>query len=93
LPALSKAEQEVVIGKTADATEWTIYSTDPKWTRHFTKLTAKVGGRVSEHQGGTKVFLPEDSLFIGGKRKLTLTPEQRAQRADRMRARRQAQAA
>jgi hypothetical protein len=83
---LSKAEQEVVIRKCADEPEWTIYSTDPKWTRFFTKLAVKVGGRVIEHQGGVKIFFPEDSLFIGEKRKLALTPEQREKRADHMRA-------
>jgi hypothetical protein len=29
---LTNAEQEVVIGKCADETHWTIYSTDPLWT-------------------------------------------------------------
>jgi hypothetical protein len=78
VPRLSKAEQEVVIRKCADEPEWTIYSTDPKWTRFFTKLAVKVGGRVIEHQGGTKIFLSANSLGFSAKRKLRLTPEQRA---------------
>jgi hypothetical protein len=65
---LTKAEQEGVIGKCADEAEWTIYSTDPKWIRFFRKLAQKVGGRVVEHQGGTKIFLPAEAILITEKR-------------------------
>jgi hypothetical protein len=42
---MTKAEQEIVISKCADQTHWTIYSTDPYWTRFFRALGQKVGGR------------------------------------------------
>jgi len=42
---VTKAEQEVVISKCADETHWTIYSTDPYWTRFFRALGKKMGAR------------------------------------------------
>jgi hypothetical protein len=80
------AEQEVVISKCADEKEFRVYSTYPYWTRYFLDLHHQIGGRVIHHQGGTKFFLPEDSIFIGLKRKYNLSPEERARRAEHMRA-------
>ena len=81
---LSKAEQEIVISKCADETEWCIYCTDPAALPYYLGLAEKVGGRVVEHQGGTKIFLPQDSVLLQVKRKLTLSPERRAALAERM---------
>lgn len=76
---LSKQEQEVVISKCADESHFTVYSTDPKWTKFFTELCEAVGGRVFEHQGGTKFQINEADLRIGKKRKLNLSDAQRAE--------------
>jgi len=81
---LTKAEQEVVIGKCADETEWCVYITAPAELPHYLRLAAKVGGRVVQHQGGTKIFLPQDSVLLQVKRKLNLSPERRAALAERM---------
>ena len=95
--SLTKAEQEVVISKCADEDSWTVYSTDPVWTRFFTKLAEEVGARVFQHQGGTKFLIPGKVLRFAQRRKRNLTPEQRAELAARGRAHagnlRQAQAA
>ena len=81
---VTKAEQEVVISKCADETEWCVYCTDPSALPYYLGLSVKVGGRVVEHQGGTKIFLPQDSVLLQVKRKLHLSPERRAQLAERM---------
>jgi hypothetical protein len=86
LSKLSKAEQEVVIGKCADETEWTIYSTDPHWTRVFRALGQKVGGRELQHQGGTKFFLPASELRFTVKRRLRLSDAEKARRKERLQA-------
>ena len=83
---LSKAEQEVVISKCADETEWTIYSTDPQWTRFFRALSPKVGGRELQHQGGTKFFLPASELRFTIKRRLRLSDAEKARRKERLQA-------
>jgi len=49
MPRLTDAEKEVVISKSADEGAWTIYATDPKWTRVFRELAEKVGGREFQH--------------------------------------------
>lgn len=76
---LSKAEQEIHISKCADEDHFTVYSTDPRWTKFFTEFCEAVGGRVFEHQGGTKFQINEADLRIGRKRKLNLTDAQRAE--------------
>ena len=83
---LSKSEMEVVISKAADETEWCVYCTDSSALPHYLALSEKVGGRVVQHQGGTKIFLPQDSVLLQVKRKLHLSPERRAQLAERMKA-------
>ena len=88
MPTLSKAEQETHLTRMADETEWTIYCTDPAELHHYLKLARQVGGRVIEHQGGTKILLPVDAIHIGLKRKHALTPDQRAERAQQMKTRR-----
>lgn len=88
MTTLSKAEQEIHLTRMADETEWTIYCTDPAALPHFLKLAKQVGGRVIEHQGGTKIFLPVDAIHIGLKRKYNLSPEQRTERAEQMKTRR-----
>ena len=85
---LTPDEREVVISKTAADHEWCIYITDPAALPSYLALAKKLGGRVVEHQGGTKIFLAEDSLFIGARRTLNLTPEQRAERVEQMKVRR-----
>jgi len=72
---LTKAEQEVVISKCADETEWTIYSTDPRETTRFRQLAKRTGGTEFAHQGGTKFTIPVDQLRITAKRQVTLTEE------------------
>jgi hypothetical protein len=81
---MTKAEQEVVISKCADEAEWCVYCTDPVALPCYLGLAEKVGGRVVQHQGGTKIFLPQDSVLLQVKRKLNLTPERRAQLSARM---------
>jgi hypothetical protein len=81
---MTKAEQEVHIWKCADETEYCVYCTDPAELPYYLGLAAKVGGKVIQHQGGTKIFLPQDSVLLQVKRKLNLSPEQRAARAARM---------
>jgi hypothetical protein len=83
---LTKAEQEVVIGKCADETHWTIYSTDPRWTRFFRALHKKIGGREFQHQGGTKFFLPATELRFTMKRRLRLSEAEKARRKARVQA-------
>lgn len=82
---MTKAEQEVVISKCADETEWTVYCTDTTALPFWLRLVEQVRGRVVEHQGGTKLFLPQASLCFRAKRKLNLSPERRAALAARMR--------
>ena len=81
---LTKAEQEVHIWKCADETEYCVYCTDPAELPYYLGLAQKVGGRVVQHQGGTKIFLPQDSVLLQMKRKLNLSPERRAALAERM---------
>jgi hypothetical protein len=81
---MTKAEQEVHIWKAADETEWCVYCTDPAALLYYLGLAQKVGGRVVQHQGGTKIFLPQDSVLLQVKRKLHLSPERRAALAERM---------
>jgi len=81
---LTKAEQEVLISKCGDETEYCVYCTDPAELSHYLRLAEKVGGRVVQHQGGTKIFLPQDSVLLQVKRKLNLSPERRAELAERM---------
>jgi hypothetical protein len=81
---LTKAEQEVNICKYGDDTEYCVYCTDPAELPHYLRLADKVGGRVVQHQGGTKIFLPQDSVLLQVKRKLNLSPERRAALAERM---------
>jgi len=83
---LSPAEREVVIAKTAADSEWCVYVTDSAELPYYLSLAEKVGGRVVEHQGGTKIFLPQDSVLLQVRRTLNLTPEQRAERARQMKA-------
>ena len=83
---MTKAEQEVVIGKCADETHWTIYSTDPHWTRFFRALGQKVGGREGQHQGGAKFFLPASELRFAAKRRLHLSDDEKARRRERLQA-------
>src|SRR5262249_17866620 len=81
---MTKAEQEVVISKCADETEWCVYCTDLAALPYYLGLAEKVGGRVVEHQGGTKIFFPQDSVLLQVKRKLDLSPERRAALAERL---------
>ena len=81
---MTKTEQEVVISKCADEAEWCVYCTDPSALGHYLGLAEKVGGRVVQHQGGTKIFLPGDSVVLQVKRKLNLSPERRAELSERM---------
>ena len=81
---LTKAEQEVHIWKCADEAELCIYITDPAELPYYLGLAQKVGGRIVQHQGGTKIFLPQDSVLLQVKRKLNLSPERRAALAARM---------
>jgi hypothetical protein len=83
---LTKAEQEVVIGKCADETHWTIYSTDPYWTRFFRAMAKKMGAREIQHQGGTKFFLPASELRFTIKRRLRLSEAEKARRRERLQA-------
>ena len=83
---MTKAEQEVVISKCADETQWTIYSTDPYWTRVFRALGHKVGAREVQHQGGTKFFLPASELRFAAKRRLRLSDAEKARRRERLQA-------
>jgi hypothetical protein len=81
---MTKAEQEVNICKYGDDTEYCAYITDPAELPHYLRLAEKVGGRVVQHQGGTKIFFPQDSVLLQVKRKLNLSPERRAALAERM---------
>jgi hypothetical protein len=81
---LTKAEQEVHIWKCADEAGYCAYITDPAELPHYLRLAEKVGGRVIQHQGGTKIFFPQDSVLLQVKRKLNLSPERRAELAARM---------
>ena len=81
---MTKAEQEVNICKYGDETEYCVYCTDTAELPHYLRLAEKVGGRVIQHQGGTKIFLPQDSVLLQVKRKLNLSPERRATLAERM---------
>ena len=81
---MTKAEQEVLISKCADETEYCVYCTDLAELPHYLRLAEKVGGRVIQHQGGTKIFFPPDSVLLQVKRKLNLSPERRAALAERM---------
>jgi hypothetical protein len=81
---LTKAEQEVNICKYADDTEYCVYCTDTAELPHYLRLAEEVGGRVLQHQGGTKIFWPQDSVLLQVKRKLNLSPERRAELAARM---------
>ena len=81
---LTKAEQEIHIWKCADENEYCAYITDPAELPYYLGLAQKVGGRVVQHQGGTKIFFPQDSVLLQVKRKLNLSPERRAALAARM---------
>jgi hypothetical protein len=83
---LTKAEQEVVIGKCADEDHWTIYSTDPHWTRFFRAMAQKMGAREIHHQGGAKFFLPATELRFTSRRRLRLSEAEKARRTDRLQA-------
>ena len=83
---MTKAEQEVVISKCADETHWTIYSTDPYWTRFFRALGKKMDAREVQHQGGTKFFLPASELRFTAKRRLRLSDAEKAKRRERLQA-------
>ena len=61
-----------------------VYCTDASALSYYRGLAEKVGGRVTQHQGGTKIFLPQDSVSLQVKRKLNLSPERRAELAERM---------
>ena len=61
---LTKAEQEVNIVKYGDETGYCAYITDPAELPHHLGLAKKVGGRVIQHQGGTKIFYPQDSVLL-----------------------------
>jgi hypothetical protein len=83
---LSPAEREVLIAKTAEDSEWCVYCTDPSALPHYLALSERVGGRVVKHQGGTKIFLPADSVGLQVRRKLNLSATQRAKRVEQMKA-------
>jgi hypothetical protein len=83
---MTKAEQEIVIGKCADEDHWTIYSTDPYWTRFFRALGQKVGGRELHHQGGTKFVQPASELRFTEKRRLRLSDAEKGRRTERLQA-------
>jgi hypothetical protein len=86
---MTKAEQEVVISKCADETHWTIYSTDPQWTRFFRALGKKMDAREVQHQGGTKFLLPASELRFTVKRRLCLSDAEKARRTERLQATKQ----
>ncbi len=88
MPTLSRSEQETVISRCADEAHWTIYCTDPAELPYYLDLAKRVGGHVFQHQGGTKILLPQDSVLLQRRRKLNLSPETRAERARQMQARR-----
>jgi hypothetical protein len=88
---LTKAEQEVQLSKCADEDHWTVYCTDPAELPYYLALARKVGGRVVDHQGGKKIFIPQDSVLLSVKRKLNLSPEQREERSRCMKERRACQ--
>src|SRR5262245_55090312 len=92
MPKLTAAEREVLIAKTAVDMDWCVYVTDPVELPYYVGLAAKVGGRVVEHQGGKKIFLPVDSVLLSVRRKLNLSPEERAERARNMKVRSAGQA-
>ncbi len=81
---MTKAEQEVVISKCADEDEWCVYCTDSSALPYYLRLAEKVGGRVVEHQGGMKIFLPQDSVLLQMKRRMNLSLERRVQLSERM---------
>jgi hypothetical protein len=83
---LTKAEQEVLIGKCGDEDQWTIYSTDPYWTRFFRAMAQKMGAREVQHQGGTKFFLPATELRFTSRRRLRLSEAEKARRRERLQA-------
>jgi hypothetical protein len=83
---VTKAEQEVVIGKCADETHWTIYSTDPYWTQFFRAMAKKMGAREIQHQGGAKFFLPASELRFTSRRRLRLSEAEKARRRERLQA-------
>jgi hypothetical protein len=83
---MTKAEQEVVIGKCADEDHWTIYSTDPYWTQFFRALGKKMDAREVQHQGGTKFVLPATELRFTVKRRLHLSDAEKARRRERLQA-------
>jgi hypothetical protein len=88
MPRLTKAEQEVHLMRCANEDHWTLYCTDVAALPFWLTLAKKVGGTVTQAQGGTRISFPLESIFIGQKRKYNLTPEQRAERAEQMRTRR-----
>ena len=83
---LSRAEQEIVLSKCADEDHWTIYSTDPYWTRFFRALAQKMDAREIQHQGGTKFFLPASELRFTVRRRLRLSEAEKARRTARVQA-------
>jgi hypothetical protein len=88
MTTLSKAEQEIHLWKSADEDHWTLDCTDVAALPFFLTLAEKVGGTVTKAQGAIRIRFPQDSIFIGMKRKYNLTPEQRAERAQQMKTRR-----
>ena len=77
MPTLSRSEQEIPIARCAEEDPWTIYGADLAELPSSMSLADRVGGRMVRHQGGTKILLPQDSVFLQRRRKLHLTPEQR----------------
>jgi len=88
MPTLSRSEQEIPIARCAEEDPWTIYGADLAELPSSMSLADRVGGRVVRHQGGTKILLPQDSVFLQRRSKLHLTPEQRTERANQMQQRR-----
>jgi hypothetical protein len=86
MPRFTKTEQEVVISKCADETHWTIYSTDPHWTRFFRALGKKMDAGEVQHQGGTKFFLDASELRFAAKRRLRLSDAEKARRTAQLQA-------
>jgi len=84
--SLSRAEQEIVIGKCADESHYTVYSSDPVWTRRLRPLADDIGARTIQHQGGTKFFFPVDAVIVSVRKRPVLSEETRAANAARLRA-------
>jgi hypothetical protein len=83
---MTKAEQEVHIWKCADEDHFTVYSTDPYWTRFFRTLGKKMDAREVQRQGGTKFILPATELRFTAKRRLLLSDAEKARHRERLQA-------